>query len=453
MAFVYKDNSYALILAFPDNCPGCNESYVKWNYVHHEMISSPTNVYHSGKKEYSVGKGLAGAALLGPIGALAGVNGKRTYGYTTKEGEYSYRISAQCPKCGYLHEITSRSYPEFKKHKTMEKKKVLGIEEIEDLAKSLSSTVDLPSKIKEALLHAPMETEDIYEYLKKNNYLSEEVLSAEKCSIESKGAYGEERFKRNFLYPTLIGLLAEGVIYLDDTKYKCLTEQEEVKAKNEEAEIEDLAESLSSTVVDLSSKIEEALALGPMEIENIYEYLKKNNYLPEEVLSAEKKAGGCITADGGNLGWSFKLSFLHRTLSDLEEQKVVCRESIITYRLLTEQEKISAEKEKAKEVEIENLAKRLSTIVDLPSKIEEALSCNTMGVYDIYEYLKKKNYLPEAVLNAEKKAEGYITTDGGNLGNDFKFCFLIDTIKDLEKQGVACFERTNEGTKVKLLSK
>ncbi|MCH5267337.1 MAG: hypothetical protein J1E62_03245 [Lachnospiraceae bacterium] len=343
MAFVYNDDSYALILAFPDNCPGCNESYVKWNYVHHEMISRPTKVYHSGKKEYSVGKGLAGAALLGPIGALAGVNGKKTHGYTTKEGEYSYRISAQCPKCGYLHEITSRSYPKFKEYKTEEEKKVLGIEEIEDL--------------------------------------------------------------------------------------------------------EDLAKRLSSTI-DLSSKIEEALTLRPMKIENIFEYLKENNYLPEEVLSAEKKAEGCITADGRNLGWSFKLSFLHRTLSDLEEQKVVCRESI-TYRLLTEQEKISTEKEEAKKVEIDNLAKRLSTIVDLPSKIEEALLHGPKDESDIYEYLKKKNYLPEAVLSAEKKAEGCITADGGNLGWYFKMSFLIETMADLLKQGVV----RRKKMKYKLLSK
>lgn len=37
---------------------------------------------------YSMKKGILGSALLGPVGAVAGINGKK-------------QITYQCPKCGY----------------------------------------------------------------------------------------------------------------------------------------------------------------------------------------------------------------------------------------------------------------------------------------------------------------------------------------------------------------
>ena len=99
---------------FPDNCPGCNEDYVCWVHNSHEKISSSRNVYHSGSTEsgYSFGKGLLGTAVFGPVGAVAGINGKKTKssGYLVKEGEDLYKVSAQCPKCGYYHEIITK-YP------------------------------------------------------------------------------------------------------------------------------------------------------------------------------------------------------------------------------------------------------------------------------------------------------------------------------------------------------
>lgn len=63
-------------------CPICRS--FKWNKIGDDYNGS----------SYSVGKGLLGSALLGPIGAVAGIGGK------TKR-----IVTYKCEDCGY-----SRSY-------------------------------------------------------------------------------------------------------------------------------------------------------------------------------------------------------------------------------------------------------------------------------------------------------------------------------------------------------
>ena len=60
------------------NCPSCHS----WDW--HKISDS-----YNGSS-YSVGKGLLGSALLGPIGAVAGVGGKN-----------KRLVVYKCDKCGY----------------------------------------------------------------------------------------------------------------------------------------------------------------------------------------------------------------------------------------------------------------------------------------------------------------------------------------------------------------
>ena len=63
----------------PNNCPGCLEPIWIWN-----------KVGESEDKGYSITKGALGAALLGPVGAIAGVGGKK-----------NKTVTYSCPHCGY----------------------------------------------------------------------------------------------------------------------------------------------------------------------------------------------------------------------------------------------------------------------------------------------------------------------------------------------------------------
>lgn len=72
----------------PLSCPKCYNTVIGWN-----MISSRT-----GDDRYSFTKGIIGTALVGPLGAIAGVGGK-------KGKEY---ITYQCPHCGYIMEVENK---------------------------------------------------------------------------------------------------------------------------------------------------------------------------------------------------------------------------------------------------------------------------------------------------------------------------------------------------------
>ena len=58
----------------PIVCPIC-KSYT-WKQV------------YSSNEGYSMGKGILGAVILGPVGAVAGINGKK-------------RVTYRCDKCGF----------------------------------------------------------------------------------------------------------------------------------------------------------------------------------------------------------------------------------------------------------------------------------------------------------------------------------------------------------------
>ena len=71
-------------------CPKCNSC--NW-----ETISESTSTSESSK--YSYGKGLAGSLLLGPIGAVAGIGGK-------KETKRERTVVKKCMKCGFTQSST-----------------------------------------------------------------------------------------------------------------------------------------------------------------------------------------------------------------------------------------------------------------------------------------------------------------------------------------------------------
>ena len=89
-------------LYIPDRCPYCNTWHddilgggkkIPWRFIK-QTKSSNQQV----QKSYSVGKGLLGAALFGPVGALAGINGK-----TTTYGSDRYLVTAICEECKREH--------------------------------------------------------------------------------------------------------------------------------------------------------------------------------------------------------------------------------------------------------------------------------------------------------------------------------------------------------------
>lgn len=66
-------------------CPKCHKALLSLEVEDNEIERSP---------EYSFKKGLAGAALFGPVGAVAGINGKRKI--TTEHKQWMV-----CHECGY----------------------------------------------------------------------------------------------------------------------------------------------------------------------------------------------------------------------------------------------------------------------------------------------------------------------------------------------------------------
>lgn len=72
-------------------CPGCGEYNVEKDWI----LTNYGNEISAGKTNYSIGKGLIGGALFGPIGTVAGfshskgsLKGKRVDTY-------------KCSRCGY----------------------------------------------------------------------------------------------------------------------------------------------------------------------------------------------------------------------------------------------------------------------------------------------------------------------------------------------------------------
>ena len=75
-------------------CPKCN-SY-NW-----ETVSESINTTTSENSKYSYGKGLAGSLLLGPIGAVAGIGGKKV-----KETKREKTVVKKCNICGFIQSYT-----------------------------------------------------------------------------------------------------------------------------------------------------------------------------------------------------------------------------------------------------------------------------------------------------------------------------------------------------------
>lgn len=71
-------------------CPMCKKDM----YVD-KFVQVPVGV--ETKSKYSAGKGLLGAALLGPVGALAGVNGKQS-----SSVKMASATRYKCKNCGYM---------------------------------------------------------------------------------------------------------------------------------------------------------------------------------------------------------------------------------------------------------------------------------------------------------------------------------------------------------------
>lgn len=69
----------------PDYCPMCNA------YNSFDVMDGQKYVADS---KFSIGKGLVGTALFGPLGAIAGAGGKKTYNhiYTCKECGYQIDV-------------------------------------------------------------------------------------------------------------------------------------------------------------------------------------------------------------------------------------------------------------------------------------------------------------------------------------------------------------------------
>lgn len=85
----------------PLNCPQCQKRVFQYNLISKVQISEQQYIT---EKEYSYKKGLLGAALLGPVGAVAGINGKN--GKTHVVGQDVDNITIQCPECNYMFSMT-----------------------------------------------------------------------------------------------------------------------------------------------------------------------------------------------------------------------------------------------------------------------------------------------------------------------------------------------------------
>lgn len=81
----------------PSNCPQCQKRVLRYNLISKAQISEQQYI---SEKNYSYKKGFLGAALFGPLGAVAGVNGKN--GKVHVIGQNIYNITIQCPDCNYI---------------------------------------------------------------------------------------------------------------------------------------------------------------------------------------------------------------------------------------------------------------------------------------------------------------------------------------------------------------
>ena len=85
----------------PQNCPQCFKRIIHYNLIAKTPISEQQIITEN---KYSYKKGLLGATLFGPMGAVAGVNGKN--GTTHIIGQNVDNITIQCPNCNYMFSMT-----------------------------------------------------------------------------------------------------------------------------------------------------------------------------------------------------------------------------------------------------------------------------------------------------------------------------------------------------------